>query len=67
MTSPKSEPVRFVTIQNNILLKPRQQTHAATNCFVTIQNNILLKHPVGDKTIELSFVTIQNNILLKLL
>ena len=56
----------FVTIQNNILLKPEWQEYEACKRFVTIQNNILLKLHCTNRVHTAGFVTIQNNILLKL-
>ena len=58
-------PYRFVTIQNNIVLKPKQVEDVLTNSFVTIQNNIVLKRILILCCISNSFVTIQNNIVLK--
>ena len=55
----------FVTIQNNILLKPSDVVSSSFVSFVTIQNNILLKPVEGELYGLTSFVTIQNNILLK--
>ena len=55
----------FVTIQNNIVLKPNSRTTSAGWSFVTIQNNIVLKLNAGVSRTIGSFVTIQNNIVLK--
>ena len=55
----------FVTIQNNIVLKPKQVEDVLTNSFVTIQNNIVLKHMIQLSPCLTRFVTIQNNIVLK--
>ena len=55
----------FVTIQNNILLKPPKIAPERPMSFVTIQNNILLKLYASIVPPAVCFVTIQNNILLK--
>ena len=56
----------FVTIQNNIVLKPNSRTTSAGWSFVTIQNNIVLKQIEQFRRQLDGFVTIQNNIVLKL-
>ena len=55
----------FVTIQNNIVLKPMYLLCEQRSCFVTIQNNIVLKRYVALCSLKTCFVTIQNNIVLK--
>ena len=55
----------FVTIQNNIVLKPMYLLCEQRSCFVTIQNNIVLKLRDWGHSSNQGFVTIQNNIVLK--
>ena len=57
--------VRFVTIQNNIVLKLAIPCIIRAHCFVTIQNNIVLKPQRRFQLKKQCFVTIQNNIVLK--
>ena len=58
---------RFVTIQNNIVLKLVPSTFIGLISFVTIQNNIVLKLSCITMLCGVGFVTIQNNIVLKLI